>query len=417
MGVNGLWELLAPASRRVDIQTLHGKVLAVDISIWLIQFIYGRFRSLYIVLAMKERESGEIVRSAHILGTLRRILKLISHQIKPVFVFDGSVPALKKETIRRRRQLRQKQEKLIKATAEKLKNLKEQAAENRKKLRSLESSQFQVTKTMIDEVKRLITLFGFPFIEAPMEAEAQCALLEKMNYVDGVITNDSDVFLFGAENVYKNIFMDKKFVEAYKMRDIEKKLRLNREKIILLALLLGSDYTEGVKNIGIVNGTEIVQEYPTLEEFGQLKKWVESVSVRQRNTKASASRKEFWLKHKNVKKSWVLPEGFPSRRVVDAYENPEVLAEEEVGKKLKKKGAKFWQKPKEDKLNSFLSRKLGLTPHTIQKILEEPLRAYNAVSAQRTIDSYFISYEDNVEVARIRSKRLKKAMKLEDGQT
>jgi hypothetical protein len=32
--------------------------------------------------------------------------------------------------------------------------------------------------------------------------------------VDGVVTEDSDAFLFGARTVYKNIFSDKKFVEV-----------------------------------------------------------------------------------------------------------------------------------------------------------------------------------------------------------
>ena len=41
MGVHGLWELLSPSGRRVDIATLQGQTLAIDVSIWLIQFIRG----------------------------------------------------------------------------------------------------------------------------------------------------------------------------------------------------------------------------------------------------------------------------------------------------------------------------------------------------------------------------------------
>ena len=35
-----------------------------------------------------------------------------------------------------------------------------------------------------------------------------------MNLVDGIITEDSDAFLFGAQTIYKNMFSDKKFVEV-----------------------------------------------------------------------------------------------------------------------------------------------------------------------------------------------------------
>lgn len=61
-------------------------------------------------------------------------------------------------------------------------------------------------------------MFGLPYIIAPMEAEAQCAYLELEKLVDGVVTDDSDVLLFGARSVFKNIFDDRKYVETYFMK-------------------------------------------------------------------------------------------------------------------------------------------------------------------------------------------------------
>ena len=52
-----------------------------------------------------------------------------------------------------------------------------------------------------------------------MEAEAQCAALETMGLVNGVVTDDSDVFLFGAQAVYKNIFEDKKYATRTSIRE------------------------------------------------------------------------------------------------------------------------------------------------------------------------------------------------------
>jgi DNA excision repair protein ERCC-5 len=109
------------------------------------------------------------------------------------------------------------------------------------------------------EVIALLEAFGLPYVIAPYEAEAQCAVLESLGLVDGVVTDDSDAFLFGAKSVYKNIFSDKKFVEAYLAEDIKRELGLHREELVALAYFLGCDYTDGVTGVGIVNALEIVQ--------------------------------------------------------------------------------------------------------------------------------------------------------------
>src|SRR5690349_9404604 len=109
MGVKGLWSVLGPVGRRVDIETLRGKTLAIDVSIWLVQFIK----------AMRD-DDGKLVQNAHILGSIRRICKLLFNKIRPVFVFDGSVPVLKRRTQEARRQRIDRQQSKLKRTAQKL---------------------------------------------------------------------------------------------------------------------------------------------------------------------------------------------------------------------------------------------------------------------------------------------------------
>lgn len=68
--------------------------------------------------------------------------------------------------------------------------------------------------------QELLRLFGIPYIVAPMEAEAQCAYLEQIKLVDGTITDDSDIWLFGGQCVYKNFFNHNKKVLQFRADDI-----------------------------------------------------------------------------------------------------------------------------------------------------------------------------------------------------
>ncbi len=106
MGVKSLWTLLAPVGRPVmyvylplgklflvftlstRLETAEGKSMAIDSSIWIYQF----------QATMRDKE-GRALNNAHVLGFLRRISKLLFYGIKPVFVFDGGAPTLKKNTL------------------------------------------------------------------------------------------------------------------------------------------------------------------------------------------------------------------------------------------------------------------------------------------------------------------------------
>ena len=97
MGVKGLWRLLLPIGRRISIETLEGKILAVDASIWLTQFLK----------AMRDPETGNVRPAAHLIGFFRRLCKLRFQGIRPVFVFDGATPEIKQRELRERRKRRE----------------------------------------------------------------------------------------------------------------------------------------------------------------------------------------------------------------------------------------------------------------------------------------------------------------------
>lgn len=149
-----------------------------------------------------------------------------------------------------------------------------------RELRSLRSQQKkdrrdvdEVTQVMIKECQELLSLFGLPYITAPMEAEAQCAELVRLGLVDGIVTDDSDIFLFGGTRVYKNLFNQAKVVECYLASDLEREFDVDRMRLIRLAYLLGSDYTEGLPHVGPVLALELLSEFNSLNGLQEFKDW------------------------------------------------------------------------------------------------------------------------------------------------
>ena len=63
------------------------------------------------------------------------------------------------------------------------------------------------------------------------------------------------------------------------MSYIENEMALNRQQLILLALFLGSDYTLGIRGVGIVNAIEIVTAFDTPEALKRFKEWAEVPDV------------------------------------------------------------------------------------------------------------------------------------------
>ncbi|KAJ8119999.1 hypothetical protein ONZ43_g3179 [Nemania bipapillata] len=134
MGVNGLWTIIQPCARPTNLATLNHKRLAVDASIWIYQFLK----------AVRDKE-GNALRNSHVVGFFRRICKLLWFGIRPVFVFDGGAPALKRQTIANRKRRREGRRDDAVRTAGKLlavqmQRIAEEEAEKRRRRIELEAS-------------------------------------------------------------------------------------------------------------------------------------------------------------------------------------------------------------------------------------------------------------------------------------
>lgn len=260
----------------------------------------------------------------------------------------------------------------------------------------------EVTQTMIQDVQELLKRFGIPFITAPMEAEAQCAELFLLNMVDGIITDDSDCFLFGGSRIYKNMFNQKQYVECYFSEEIDHKIGLDRHKLIELALLLGSDYTEGIKSIGPVLAMEILAEFGSLKRF---KQWFDEHTKGVVPPNSSPSKLEKNLLNRIKSGKLFLPDKFPDQIVFEAYTHPEVDRDKSEFK---------WGVPNLDQIRSFLMYNVGWTQSRVDEVMLPLIRDMNrkrAEGTQSTMGEFFpqeyVSYKKDVALG----KRMKVAAK------
>ncbi len=262
--------------KEVEIADLKGKILIVDASMWLYQFlssIRAPDGSLF------SDSKGRV--TSHLMGLSTRVPNLMHRGLKLAFCFDGEVPELKYRERERRKEQKLKAEiKFKRAAKEKdIKEMKKYAARTTR-----------LTSEMIEEAKKFIKALGLPVIQAPSEAEAQAAYIVKKRKAYAVASNDYDSLLFGATHIVRNLSIlgKRKKVsqlsyktvkpEMINLADNLNKLGIDQDQLIILAMLIGTDYNiKGISGIGPKNALKLVKEYKNnFDALFKKVKWEES---------------------------------------------------------------------------------------------------------------------------------------------
>ncbi|XP_055786312.1 DNA excision repair protein ERCC-5 homolog isoform X2 [Salvelinus fontinalis] len=275
-------------------------------------------------------------------------------------------------------------------------SLGEQQSSLREQKQQQERIAATVTGQMCLESQELLRLFGVPFLVAPGEAEAQCAALDRTDQTHGTITDDSDVWLFGGRHVYKNFFSQNKYLEYYQYVDLQNQLGVDRTKLINLAYLLGSDYTEGVPGVGYVTGMEILNEFPGpgTEPVCMFSEWWSLAQQQQRLTSDPRDSKV-----KRKLRGLQLRPGFPNPAVATAYLQPSVdLSESSFS----------WGRPHLDLLKEFCESRFGWNSRKTEETLLPVIKQLNTQQTQLRIDSFFRLEQQERQA--IKSQRLRRAV-------
>ncbi|KAF9623949.1 hypothetical protein IFM89_006676 [Coptis chinensis] len=233
MGVKNLWDILESCKKTLPLHHLQNKRVCIDLSCWIVQ------------LQNVCKSHSSIKDKVYLRSLFHRLRALLALNCTLVLVADGSIPAIKLSTYRRR----------LGSGSEETTLLRQATRDEKKSQKlSLPRNMGSEFSCMIKEAKVLGMALGIPCLDSIEEAEAQCALLNSESLCDGCFTADSDVFLFGAKTIYRDIDLGKRgmvvTVVCYEMVDIERKLGFGRNSLITLALLLGSDYSHGVHGFG-----------------------------------------------------------------------------------------------------------------------------------------------------------------------
>lgn len=177
---------------------LVGRRIAIDASMCLYQFLIA-VRAEGAQLTSVDGET-----TSHLMGTFYRTIRLLENGIKPVYVFDGKPPDMKSGELSKRAERREEAQKALEKATE---------AGDTTEIDKFNRRLVRVTKQHNEEAKELLRLMGVPYVDAPCEAEAQCAALVKSGKVYATATEDMDALTFGTDILLRHLT----FSEARKM--------------------------------------------------------------------------------------------------------------------------------------------------------------------------------------------------------
>ena len=207
--------------------------------------------------------------TSHLSGLFYRTTRLISdYGLRLVFVFDGAPPALKAEALARRRAVRERYEAELAAA---------RAAGDLPRAYSKSTMTSRLTRTMVDEAMQLLGLLGIPVVRAPSEGEAQAAHMARAGAVWAAASKDYDSLLFGTPRLLRFLTIGgKEFLpsqgaframtpELIDLSRMVATLGITRELLVDLAMLVGTDFNDGIKGIGPKKALALVRQYGAIE--------------------------------------------------------------------------------------------------------------------------------------------------------
>ena len=236
--------------REVAFEEIEGSVVAVDAHNWLYRYLTTTVKWT----SEETYTTDDGVEVANLIGVVQGLPKFFEHDLTPVMVFDGAVTDLKADEVADRRAKREQAEERRAAAAE-----RGDAIEAAR----LEARTQRLTDTIQETTRELFRLLDVPIVEAPAEGEAQCAHMAASGTVDHAGSEDYDTLLFGAPTTLRQL-TSKGNPELMALAATLEELGVDRQGLVDIAMLCGTDFNEGVHGVGPKTAVKAVREHGDL---------------------------------------------------------------------------------------------------------------------------------------------------------
>ncbi|CAK9781518.1 hypothetical protein CC85DRAFT_282659 [Cutaneotrichosporon oleaginosum] len=251
MGIQGLLPLLKEVQQPRHISDFRGKTLAVDAYVWLHKGAFGCAEDL-----VKGRKTTKFVDYA-----MFRVRMLQHHNIRPFVVFDGGPLPAKRGT----------EDSRAKSRADHLARARSYEAQGRAKdARDAYTKCVDITPEMAYQLIKALRAEGIDYVVAPYEADAQLYYLEREGVVDGIITEDSDLLVFGCKTVIFKLEKDGSCVsiESRRFGEVRELDLTNWTNLQFrrMAMLSGCDYLPSIPGIGVKKAHRLLRRCKTVDK-------------------------------------------------------------------------------------------------------------------------------------------------------
>ncbi|WP_293032480.1 flap endonuclease-1 [Natronococcus sp.] len=224
--------------------------IAVDAHNWLYRYLTTTVKWT----ASEKYTTPDGTEVANLIGIVQGVSRFFEHEVTPIMVFDGGPSQLKEDEIESRREQRRTYE-------EQLETAREEGDEVA--IAQLESRTQRLTPTIQETSRELLELLDVPVVEAPAEGEAQAAHIVKRGDADYVGSEDYDALLFGAPLTLRQL-TSKGDPELMDLEATLERHDLTLEQLIDAAILIGTDFNEGVSGIGPKTAISEITEHGDL---------------------------------------------------------------------------------------------------------------------------------------------------------